>query len=93
MRQFLDNFAELYPCSYCAEDMRKFMKENPPDVHNGKTLSMWMCKMHNDVNRYAICLDHHFTLYSRCRRTGKPEFDCAKYFERWRDGPSDGSCG
>ena len=23
---------------------------------------------------------------------GKPEFDCSKVFQRWRDGWADGSC-
>ena len=35
-----------------------------------------MCEMHNRVNV----------------KLGKPEFDCSKVFQRWRDGWEDGSC-
>jgi len=35
-----------------------------------------MCQQHNVVNR----------------KLGKPEFDCRKVLERWKDGPKDGRC-
>lgn len=54
------------------------MKANPPDVSGRFGLSRWLCERHNDVNE----------------RLGKKKFDCGikSLDERWKDGPSDGSC-
>mmetsp|Transcript_17701 Transcript_17701/g.43232 ORF Transcript_17701/g.43232 Transcript_17701/m.43232 type:complete len:204 (-) Transcript_17701:244-855(-) len=76
MISFLDTFAETYPCEYCAYHMREYLKTNPPEVETRRKFSIWMCEMHNDVNK----------------RQGKPTFDCSKVDERWLDGPPDGSC-
>lgn len=46
------------------------------DTSSRYNFSQWMCRLHNDVNR----------------KLGKPEFDCSKVDERWRDGWKDGSC-
>ena len=66
----------LYPCSHCASHLAGNMKDHPPDVSGRVGLSRWLCERHNDVNE----------------RLGKDIFDCAKTDERWKDGPSDGSC-
>jgi FAD-linked sulfhydryl oxidase len=66
----------LYPCSYCAVHLGESMREHPPDVSGRARLSRWLCERHNEVNE----------------RLGKDKFDCDKTQERWRDGPSDGSC-
>jgi Erv1 / Alr family len=76
MKSFLRGFSRFYPCSYCAKDMKKHMHRHPPIVDSRQSISLWMCKFHNHVNR---------TL-------NKPMFDCSKVMERWRDGPKDGSC-
>lgn len=52
------------------------IKQDPPRTESQEALSQWLCKMHNRVNV----------------KIGKPEFDCSKVNERWRDGWSDGSC-
>ena len=54
------------------------MKQNPPEpaVNSREALSLWMCNVHNEVNR----------------RLGKTEFDCAQVDERWKDGWKDGFC-
>ncbi len=52
------------------------LKTNQPDASSRHNLSQWMCRLHNDINI----------------RLGKPEFDCSKVDERWRDGWKDGSC-
>jgi len=52
------------------------LKVTPPVTDSQHALSQWLCKMHNDVSR----------------RIGKPEFDCSRVNERWRDGWLDGSC-
>lgn len=66
----------LYPCSHCASDFDEDMKEHPPDVSGRVALSKWLCERHNQVNE----------------KLGKETFDCVKVDERWKDGPSDGSC-
>uniref|UniRef100_A0A3Q0SCV4 Sulfhydryl oxidase n=1 Tax=Amphilophus citrinellus TaxID=61819 RepID=A0A3Q0SCV4_AMPCI len=43
---------------------------------NSHALSQWFCRLHNDINI----------------RLGKPEFDCSRVDERWKDGWKDGSC-
>lgn len=76
MSQFLRLFSKFYPCGYCASHLREEMKKEPPVVDTRLGLARWLCRIHNEVNE----------------RLGKPLFDCEKVDERWRDGPSDGSC-
>jgi len=68
----------LYPCSHCAADFDERVRAHPPDVSGRLGLSRWLCERHNEVNA----------------KLGKEKFDCAvgKLDERWKDGPSDGSC-
>ncbi|KAG6854247.1 hypothetical protein C0991_008940 [Blastosporella zonata] len=66
----------LYPCTNCADDFGENIAEHPPDVSGRVGLSRWLCERHNDVNE----------------KLGKETFNCAKTDERWKDGPSDGSC-
>ena len=68
----------LYPCSTCAQHLGENMKTRPPDVSGRAGLSRWLCEQHNEVNE----------------RLGKERFECTveKLDERWKDGPSDGSC-
>ncbi|PCH44158.1 FAD-dependent thiol oxidase [Wolfiporia cocos MD-104 SS10] len=78
MLSLLRSLPLLYPCSHCASHLGTNMQEHPPDVSGRVALSRWLCERHNDVNV----------------RLGKERFDCAieKTDERWKDGPSDGSC-
>ncbi|KIP01868.1 hypothetical protein PHLGIDRAFT_112682 [Phlebiopsis gigantea 11061_1 CR5-6] len=68
----------LYPCSHCASDFDERVKEHPPNVSGRLGLSKWLCERHNEVNE----------------KLGKEKFSCAigNLDERWKDGPSDGSC-
>lgn len=69
-------FSKFYPCTPCAEDLREQFKQLPPQTQSQQTLSQWLCKIHNQVNK----------------KLGKAEFDCKLVNERWRDGWADGSC-
>lgn len=76
MSEFINTLSKIYPCGYCAAHMQETLKINPPAVHSKNDLAQWFCELHNEVNE----------------RLGKPKFDCSKVFERWKDGPADGSC-
>ncbi|KAJ3107181.1 hypothetical protein HDU97_004601 [Phlyctochytrium planicorne] len=69
---FFRTFSKLYPCGYCASHLREELKTNPPQVDSNKSLNLWLCGIHNEVNE----------------RLGKPKFDCSKVWERWKDNPS-----
>ncbi|KAF8889336.1 ERV/ALR sulfhydryl oxidase domain-containing protein [Infundibulicybe gibba] len=76
MLSLIRSLPMLYPCTHCASDFGDDMKHNPPDVSGRLGLSRWLCERHNEVNT----------------KLGKDVFDCARTDERWKDGPSDGSC-
>lgn len=73
---FFSVLSRLYPCEFCARDFQKELKETPVQAGNQEQLSQWLCRLHNKVNV----------------KLGKPEFDCKRVNERWRDGWLDGSC-
>lgn len=76
MLMLLGSLSILYPCGWCAKDFGESMEKTKPDVSGRTGLSRWLCERHNEVND----------------KLGKKKFDCAKVDERWKDGPSDGSC-
>ncbi|KAF9804043.1 hypothetical protein IEO21_09489 [Rhodonia placenta] len=78
MLTLLRSLPVLYPCSHCASHLDSNIRDHPPNVSGRVALSRWLCERHNDVNE----------------RLGKSKFDCSieKTDERWKDGPSDGSC-
>uniref|UniRef100_A0A8R1EM96 Sulfhydryl oxidase n=1 Tax=Caenorhabditis japonica TaxID=281687 RepID=A0A8R1EM96_CAEJA len=75
-KTFMNLLGQTYPCDFCAKDLRKDLKEEPPKVESRQEFAVWMCQLHNKVNK----------------KTGKAEFDCKNVMERWRDGWKDGSC-
>ncbi|XP_015365196.1 PREDICTED: FAD-linked sulfhydryl oxidase ALR-like [Diuraphis noxia] len=52
------------------------LDSQPPETNSQQSLSDWLCRVHNQVNK----------------KLGKPLFDCNQVNERWRDGWKDGSC-
>jgi FAD-linked sulfhydryl oxidase len=80
MSAFIGTLGKFYPCWSCADDFRAWMaRGNEPRIESRGVFENWMCRAHNEVNK----------------KLGKDMFDCsAKSLGiRWRDGPSDGSCG
>lgn len=71
-RDFLLALGVLYPCSFCAKDLREYLQAHPPRVDSREELSLWCCEMHNEVNK----------------KLGKPIFKCSiKELDlRWKDG-------
>lgn len=51
MNNFINLFSKLYPCKYCAKDFQEEIKKDPPKVESRENLSIWMCEMHNNVNK------------------------------------------
>ena len=77
MRRLMVLMMSQYPCLYCRDRSMEEVERNAPRVTSRGALSEWVCELHNEVNE----------------RLGKPSFDCRRVDERWRTGPSDGSCG
>ncbi|GLB37838.1 putative sulfhydryl oxidase [Lyophyllum shimeji] len=53
--------SRLYPCGECAAEFQELLKKYPPQTASRRSASLWLCFVHNEVNK----------------RLGKPNFDCA----------------
>jgi FAD-linked sulfhydryl oxidase len=73
LKQFLKLFGNFYPCWFCADDFKSYIKENEPKVETQDALGKWLCDAHNEVNL----------------KLGKPKFDCNLWKQRWKDGWED----
>ncbi|TKY87211.1 hypothetical protein EX895_003888 [Sporisorium graminicola] len=73
MRSFFINFAQLYPCGECARHFQQLIKGLPPQVGSRKSVSWWLCSVHNEVNKSL----------------GKDEFPCDKLDESYDCGCGD----
>eukprot|EP00948_MAST-09A_sp_MAST-9A-sp1_P001915 g1915.t1 len=63
IRWFIAALGQHYPCKLCRGHLQQQLRDpdlGPVQVDNRKALSVWMCNLHNMVNRDI----------------GKPEFDC-----------------
>jgi len=67
-KNLIDAFAELFPCSWCADDMKEHVAKNPVETESRTTFSQWTCEAHNHVNEHL----------------GKPLFDCTQFDTYWR---------
>ena len=63
----MDILTRMYPCGECAKHFKQVVAANPPQVKNKKEFSLWMCRVHNVVNRSL----------------GKPSFNCDLVESRW----------
>lgn len=73
LRSFFHNFALLYPCGECAKHFQQLIKELPPQVGSRMGASLWLCTVHNEVNKSL----------------GKKEFECDKLDESYDCGCGD----
>ena len=64
VKDFYSSFSQLYPCSYCADELKEDLKVNHVRVESREALSIWTCEMHNRVNE----------------RLGKPQLPCTMDF-------------
>ncbi|KAK8792293.1 hypothetical protein WA171_002545, partial [Blastocystis sp. BT1] len=71
-REFIESFAHLYPCRVCAQHLEKSLKKYPPNVNSRKEFMIYLCTLHNIVNRTLL----------------KPVYPCNIELleERWRTG-------
>lgn len=69
MRAFITSWSQVYPCSICAYHMRQEVKAHPPVVDTKEGVSVYVCKLHNSVNKML----------------GKPEYSCDadEVLRRW----------
>lgn len=65
LKQYIQLFAQVYPCGDCARHFQKLLKKFPPQVSSRKTAALWGCHIHNQVNE----------------RLKKPEYDCTTILE------------
>lgn len=73
LRQFVQLYAELYPCGECSHHFVQMLKKYPPQVASRTTAALWGCHVHNLVNEHL----------------GKPEYDCTTILEDYDCGCSD----
>ena len=64
VHDFYSSFSKLYPCSYCAEELRADLAKHSVKAESREALSIWTCEMHNRVNE----------------RLGKPIVPCTMDF-------------
>lgn len=73
LRSFFESFASLYPCGECAHHFQQLIRELPPQVGSRMAASLWLCAVHNEVNKSL----------------GKPEFECDKLDQSYDCGCGD----
>ncbi|CAG9318425.1 unnamed protein product [Blepharisma stoltei] len=72
-KDFFETFPYIYPSYSCAKDFQELMSSTPPETESRESLQLWLCKVHNIINK----------------KLNKQEFSCKiKDLElRWRKGP------
>lgn len=67
-KNLIDSFSDLFPCRWCADDLREHVAKNPVRTESRQAFSQWTCEAHNHVNE----------------KLGKPVFDCSLFDSMWR---------
>lgn len=73
LNQYIQLFAQVYPCGDCARHFQQLLKKYPPQTKSRKTAALWGCHVHNKVNE----------------RLGKDEYDCTTILEDYDCGCGD----
>lgn len=73
LKQFIELYAELYPCGECSYHFVKTLKRYPPQVSSRTAAALWGCSIHNIVNEYL----------------GKEKYDCSTILEDYDCGCGD----
>ncbi|KAF5355196.1 hypothetical protein D9756_005672 [Leucocoprinus leucothites] len=61
LKSYLHLTSRLYPCGECATEFQELLKKFPPQTSSRQAASLWLCRVHNEVNK----------------RLKKAEFNCA----------------
>jgi FAD-linked sulfhydryl oxidase len=64
----IEAFTELFPCRWCADDLKEHVQKFPVKTESRAAFSQWTCDAHNHVNEHL----------------GKPLFDCSLFDTIWR---------
>ena len=51
MNSLFYSIAKMYPCSICRNHYKQMIINHPPKVSNGKELRLYLCNLHNIVNK------------------------------------------
>jgi FAD-linked sulfhydryl oxidase len=73
LSQYIQLFAQVYPCGDCARHFQKLLQQYPPQVSSRKVAAVWGCAIHNKVND----------------RLKKPQYDCTTILEDYDCGCGD----
>ncbi|CAI5449905.1 unnamed protein product [Caenorhabditis angaria] len=46
-KRFMNLLGQLYPCDFCAKDLRKDLIKSPHSVSSRENFVEWMCQLHN----------------------------------------------
>ena len=49
--QFFRDIQYIFPCKYCRESYGEFLEQEPIDAENRASLTKWLWKIHNKVNK------------------------------------------
>ena len=87
---FFNSLGNILPCRYCRENLKKNLKCNPLNMNtmkNRKTLSMWVYRLHEIINKmlgkksglsYNDVRDRYENFRSRCIKKSKKEIKKTK---------------
>jgi hypothetical protein len=82
---FFNSLGNILPCKYCRENLKKNLKCNPLNIKtmkDRKTLSMWVYRLHETINKmlgkksglsYNNARDRYENFRSRCLKKSKKE--------------------
>ncbi|PON90568.1 ERV/ALR sulfhydryl oxidase domain containing protein [Trema orientale] len=67
VKELIAILARMYPCKECADHFKRILSENPVQAGSHTEFSLWLCQVHNVVNRSL----------------GKSIFPCERIEARW----------